>query len=128
MHISAKDRITDDGTFLNNYESALLIFFRQSGYVGAIHAIFARNAAEHPDRTCVVETASSGTPQRSFTYKQIFEASNILAHFLHDAGVTNGDVVMIWAHRSVDLVISIMGTLVFPSFHPRNSPIFVSMR
>ncbi|KUI64899.1 L-aminoadipate-semialdehyde dehydrogenase large subunit [Cytospora mali] len=41
----------------------------------------------------------------------MYEASNLLAHHLHDAGVTNGDAVMIWAHRSVDLVVCIMGTL-----------------
>ncbi|KAM5351841.1 hypothetical protein ACJ41O_004564 [Fusarium nematophilum] len=58
------------------------------------------------------ETKASETPERVFTYKQINEASNILAHHLHEAGVTNGDVVMIWAHRSVDLVVAIMGTLV----------------
>ncbi|KAF4453084.1 L-aminoadipate-semialdehyde dehydrogenase [Fusarium austroafricanum] len=32
-------------------------------------------------------------------------------HHLTEAGVINGDVVMIWAHRSVDLVVAIMGTL-----------------
>lgn len=83
-----------------------------SGYVGSIHSIFHENAKEHPDRICVVETASSQSPERRFTYKQIYEASNILAHHLHDAGITNGDVVMIWAHRSVDLVVAMMGTLV----------------
>lgn len=82
-----------------------------SGYVGAIHEIFAANAQKHPERACVIETESSETPERTFTYQQIFEASNVLAHYLHDAGVTNGDVVMIWAHRSVDLVVSIMGVL-----------------
>ena len=30
-----------------------------SGYVGAIHEIFHKNAVEHPDRPCVTETASS---------------------------------------------------------------------
>lgn len=83
-----------------------------SSYVGSIQEHFSRVAQEHPDRICVVETKSSTTPERSFTYKQIYEASNVLAHYLHDAGVTNGDVVMVWAHRSVDLVISIMGVLV----------------
>lgn len=82
-----------------------------SGYVGSIQGHFSKNARAHPDRTCVVETATSQTPERTFTYKQIYEASNTLAHYLHDAGVTNDDVVMIWAHRSVDLVVSIMGTL-----------------
>ncbi|KAI9762933.1 MAG: putative NRPS-like protein biosynthetic cluster [Geoglossum simile] len=82
-----------------------------SGYVGSIQWHFSEAAKKHPDRVCVVETGSSEAPERRFTYKQIYEASNVLAHFLHDAGVTNGDVVMIWAHRSVDLVVSIMGTL-----------------
>ncbi|EED19599.1 alpha-aminoadipate reductase Lys2, putative [Talaromyces stipitatus ATCC 10500] len=82
-----------------------------SGYVGSIQDIFGQNAKSHPDRTCVVETASSEGPERRFTYKQIYEASNTLAHYLHDAGITNDDVVMIFAHRSVDLVVAIMGTL-----------------
>ncbi|KAF4637405.1 hypothetical protein G7Y89_g678 [Cudoniella acicularis] len=51
------------------------------------------------DRDEVVR--SSG---ENITYKQIYEASNVLAHYLHDAGVTSGDV-MIWAHRSADLVV-----------------------
>lgn len=58
----------------------------------------------------MIETKSSETPERRFTYRQIYEASNLLAHYLHEAGVSNGDVVMIWGHRSVDLVVSIMGT------------------
>jgi L-aminoadipate-semialdehyde dehydrogenase len=84
-----------------------------SGYVGSIQSRFSEMAKKHPDRVCVVETKSSEAPERRFTYRQIYEASNLLAHHLHDAGVTNGDVVMIWAHRSVDLVVSIMGTLVW---------------
>lgn len=83
-----------------------------SGYVGSIQSHFAQQANKNPDRTCVVETASSESPERRFTYRQIYEASNILAHHLVGAGVKNGDVVMIWAHRSVDLVVAVMGTLV----------------
>ena len=83
-----------------------------SGYDGSIQWHFSEAAKKHPDRICVVETKSSESPERTFTYKQIYEASNTLAHYLHEAGVTNGDVVMIWAHRSVDLVVSIIGTLV----------------
>ena len=83
-----------------------------SGYVGSIQWHFSENAKRHPDRICVVETKSSQTPERVFTYKQIYEASNTLAHYLHDAGITNGDVVIIFAQRGVDLVVAIMGTLV----------------
>lgn len=83
-----------------------------SGFVGPIHERFRASAEANPDSTCVVETKTSTSPERRFTYRQIYEASNVLAHYLHDAGVTNGDVVMIWAHRSVDLVVCMMGTLV----------------
>ncbi|RCI16477.1 hypothetical protein L249_1733 [Ophiocordyceps polyrhachis-furcata BCC 54312] len=82
-----------------------------SGYAGSIQQHFARQAADHPDRTCVIETSSPEAPERRFTYSHIYQASNVLAHHLTEAGVTNGDVVMIWAHRSVDLVVAIMGTL-----------------
>ncbi|KAI1001942.1 L-2-aminoadipate reductase large subunit [Podosphaera aphanis] len=82
-----------------------------SGYEGSIQWHFSENARKYPDRICVVETESSESPERVFTYRQIFEASNLLAHYLRDNGIVNDDVVMIWAHRSVDLVVSIMGTL-----------------
>ncbi|KAL7619985.1 large subunit of alpha-aminoadipate reductase [Parahypoxylon ruwenzoriense] len=82
-----------------------------SGYVGSIQERFRASAEKYPDRTCVLETASSTNAERRFTYRQIYEASNTLAWYLHNAGITNGDVVMIWAHRSVDLVIALMGTL-----------------
>jgi L-aminoadipate-semialdehyde dehydrogenase len=82
-----------------------------SSYIGAIHEIFHNNARAHPDRPCVTETASSTASERQFTYRQIFEASNVLANQLHDAGITNGDVVMIFAYRSVELVVAFMGTL-----------------
>lgn len=52
------------------------------------------------------------SPTRTFTYRQIDEASSAIAHHLHEAGITNGDVVMIFAYRSVELVCAFMGTLV----------------
>ncbi|KAI1822510.1 alpha-aminoadipate reductase [Xylaria intraflava] len=82
-----------------------------SGYAGAIHEIFHKNALAHPDRPCVTETKTDTSPTRTFTYRQIDEASNTIANYLHEAGITNGDVVMIFAHRSVELVCAFMGTL-----------------
>lgn len=70
-----------------------------SDYRGAIHDIFAENAKKHPERLCVVETQSSKTPRRAFTYSQINETSNQVAHHLLENGVERGDVVMIYAHR-----------------------------
>lgn len=82
-----------------------------SSFRGAIHDIFSANAEAHPDRTCVVETASDDGPERRFTYQQIHEASNILAHHLVNAGLERGEVVMIYSYRGVDLVVAVMGTL-----------------
>ncbi|KAF2165690.1 hypothetical protein M409DRAFT_67064 [Zasmidium cellare ATCC 36951] len=82
-----------------------------SNYRGAIHEIFAASAGKHPDRSCVVETASSTSPKREFTYKSINESSNIVAHHLVSNGIQRGEVVMVYAHRGVDLVVAVMGVL-----------------
>ncbi|KAK4231115.1 hypothetical protein QBC38DRAFT_466864 [Podospora fimiseda] len=106
-----------------------------SGYVGSIQEHFRAQVEAHPERTCVVETKSSTTPERRFTYRQIYEASNTLAWHLHNAGVTNGDVVMIWAHRSVDLVVALMGilasgatmTVLDPAYPPARQQIYLEV-
>lgn len=82
-----------------------------SNFRGAIHDIFSANAEAHPDRICVVETKSDDGPERKFTYQQIHESSNILAHHLVQSGLERGDVVMIYSYRGVDLVVAVMGTL-----------------
>ena len=83
-----------------------------SDYRGAIHEIFSENAVRHPERQCVIETAVSPTAaSRVFTYQQIYEASNILAHYLIANRVDRGDVVMVYAHRGVELVVAVMGIL-----------------
>ncbi|KAL8926884.1 MAG: hypothetical protein Q9208_002693 [Pyrenodesmia sp. 3 TL-2023] len=75
-----------------------------SDYRGAIHEIFAENAQRHPERLCVVETQSTKTPRREFTYRQINEASNQVGHHLLENGVERGDFVMIYAHRGTLLI------------------------
>ena len=82
-----------------------------SKFHGAIQDRFAQNVSQYPDRTCVVETASRTTPQRNFTYRQIHEASNVLAHFFLQRGIERGEVIMIYAYRGVDLVIAILAVL-----------------
>lgn len=69
----------------------------------AIHEIFAKNAKSFPDRECVVETKSSQRKERSFTYRQIHEASNLLAQHFLSHGCNVGDVVMIYAYRGLVL-------------------------
>ena len=82
-----------------------------SQFRGPIHELFAANANRRPELLCVRETASGSSPQRDFTYKQINEASNIVAHHLIQSGIQKGEVVMIYAHRGADLVVAVMGVL-----------------
>ncbi len=46
-----------------------------------------------------------------FSYGNIRKASNILAHHLIKNGLQREDVVMVYAHRSVDLVVAVMAVL-----------------
>ena len=64
-----------------------------------------------PDKQCVIETQSSQRPERIFTYRQINQASNQLAHHLIAHGCKVGDVVVIYAYRGVDLVVAYIGAL-----------------
>ncbi|KAJ7695395.1 hypothetical protein B0H17DRAFT_1198634 [Mycena rosella] len=83
---------------------------------GAITDVFSRNALQSPERPCVVQSipaASLSDPQEkvTFSYGAIRHASNILAHHLIKGGVQREEVVMVYAHRSVDLVVAVMAVL-----------------
>lgn len=81
-----------------------------NGWRGAITDIFSANAKKNPERTCIVESTSQDTA-RVFTYKQMDEASNVLAHALLANGVEREDVVTVYSTRNVDLVVAVMGIL-----------------
>ncbi|KAL6453842.1 LYS2 L-2-aminoadipate reductase large subunit [Candida maltosa Xu316] len=150
---------TDDGANLTIYYNALLysherivIFGEQfTQYLSAvlenpsvpitkraIQDIFMANAEKHPERTCVVETESfmdPSTKTRSFTYKQINQASNIVGNYLKETGIKKGDIVMIYAYRGVDLMIAVMGVLkagatfsvIDPAYPPARQNIYLSV-
>ena len=106
-----------------------------SDFRGAIHDVFAANAQRHPDRLCVAETASERSPRREFSYRQIHEASNLLAHHLVANGIERGDVVMVYAYRGVDLVVAVMGVLkagatfsvIDPAYPPDRQKIYLEV-
>ncbi|KAJ5892616.1 hypothetical protein N7504_009307 [Penicillium tannophilum] len=106
-----------------------------SKFRGAIHDIFSANAEKHPEKICVVETKSSNSPHREFTYKQINEASNILGHHLVQSGIQRGEVVMVYAYRGVDLVVAVMGVLkagatfsvIDPAYPPERQNIYLDV-
>ncbi|GAA6012736.1 hypothetical protein JCM10207_005345 [Rhodosporidiobolus poonsookiae] len=111
-----------------------------TGYRGAITEIFSRNAAAFPDRVCMVESlppASEGEKEgeRRFTYRQMDEASNVLAHHLVKSGVQREEVVTVYSTRGVDLVVAVMGILkagatfsvIDPAYPPARQTIYLQV-
>ncbi|KAJ3399369.1 large subunit of alpha-aminoadipate reductase [Chytriomyces hyalinus] len=109
------------------------------GFEGAITDIFAKNAAAHPDRCCIVESLLSAdgitSTERTFSYKQIHEASNIVAHALIKGGIQREDVVVLYSYRGVDLVVAVMGVLksgatfsvIDPAYPPPRQIVYLSV-
>ncbi|ODN77722.1 L-aminoadipate-semialdehyde dehydrogenase [Cryptococcus amylolentus CBS 6039] len=114
------------------------------GFVGAIPDIFAANAKANPDRICVVQSEPAegqtmmdgpSRGRRMYTYKQIDEASNVLAHSLLKNGLERGEVVMVYAARSVEMVVCVMGILkaggvfsvVDPAYPPSRQNVYLSV-
>ncbi|WBW73667.1 aminoadipate-semialdehyde dehydrogenase [Schizosaccharomyces osmophilus] len=108
-----------------------------SGFRGPIQDIFAHNAAKFPERECIVVTPSvtENASATSYTYRQIDESSNILAHHLVQSGIERGDVVMVYAYRGVDLVVAVMGVLksgatfsvIDPAYPPARQTVYLGV-
>ncbi|KAH8116226.1 large subunit of L-aminoadipate-semialdehyde dehydrogenase [Phellopilus nigrolimitatus] len=103
-------------------------------FKGAITDVFSRNARQHPDRPCVIQYTP--THERIvFTYSAIRNASNILAHHLLQNGVQREEVVMVYAHRSVDLVVAVMAVLkagatfsvIDPAYPPTRQTVYLKV-
>jgi L-aminoadipate-semialdehyde dehydrogenase len=83
---------------------------------GPITDVFTQNAVRWPNRPCVVQSVPAATldePQekRTYTYDVIRHASNILAHNLLRGGIQREEVVMVYADRSVELLVAVMAIL-----------------
>ncbi|PKY43091.1 large subunit of L-aminoadipate-semialdehyde dehydrogenase [Rhizophagus irregularis] len=104
-------------------------------FQGAITDIFASNAKKFPDRSCVIESRADSDENHIFTYRHIYEASNLVARYLIRNGIEREDVVMIYAYRGVDLVVAIMGVLkagatfsvIDPAYPPDRQNIYLSV-
>ncbi|KAI6104324.1 hypothetical protein F5141DRAFT_182380 [Pisolithus sp. B1] len=107
---------------------------------GAITDVFSQNAKCFPDRTCIIQSIPVTTldaPQKSlvYNYGDIRRASNILAHHLLQGGVQREEVVMIYAHRSVELVVAVMAVLkigatfsvIDPAYPPSRQVIYLEV-
>jgi amino acid adenylation domain-containing protein len=77
----------------------------QTQWEGTSHTLFSRQAAQTPDQPALIEA------QQTWSYQELDERSNQLAHWLLAAGVRRGDPVAIYAHRSASLVCAVLGIL-----------------
>jgi amino acid adenylation domain-containing protein/FkbM family methyltransferase len=70
-----------------------------------VHTAFAARATEAPEATavCVLD--------RQYSYRELNERSNQLAHYLIDVGVVPGDLVGLCIDRSLDMVVGILAIL-----------------
>ncbi|KAE9396455.1 large subunit of L-aminoadipate-semialdehyde dehydrogenase [Gymnopus androsaceus JB14] len=96
---------------------------------GPITSVFASNAAITPEKAAIV------TQTKSYTYASLLKAANTLSNHLLKHGVERGDVVMIYAHRSADLVLAVLGTLsagatfsvIDPAYPPERQIVYLSV-
>jgi amino acid adenylation domain-containing protein len=72
---------------------------------GAVHEWIADRAREAPERIAVVEGGAA------WSYGELAERGHRLAHRLRRLGVSKGDRVAIWAHRSAELAWAVLGVL-----------------
>ncbi len=70
-----------------------------------VHELFSEQAKKTPDRTALV------FEDRKFTYKELDEMSNSLAHFLREKGIKPNDIVPIIAKRSWHVIVAMLGVL-----------------
>ncbi len=70
-----------------------------------IHELFTEQAKRTPDSIALV------FEDREFSYKELDEMSNSLAHFLREKGVKPNDIVPIIAKRSWHVIVAMLGIL-----------------
>ena len=70
-----------------------------------VHELFSEQAARTPDKVALV------FEDKQFTYKQLDEMSNSLAHYLREKGVKPNDIVPIISQRSYLAVVAMFAVL-----------------
>jgi amino acid adenylation domain-containing protein len=77
----------------------------ESEWSGAAHTLLSTQASLSPEGTALADA------RRTWTYRELDERSNQLAHRLLAAGLQRRDLVAIYAHRSAPLVWAMFGVL-----------------
>lgn len=74
-------------------------------WVGSVHDRLSRQAAQLPEKLAVVDSRDR------WTYRELNDRSNQLAHCLVGKGIRPEDIVAIYGHRSASLVWAVLGVL-----------------
>ena len=70
-----------------------------------VHELFTEQAKRTPDKIALV------FEDEKFTYKQLDEMTNSLAHYLREKGVKRNDIVPIIAKRSWHVIVAMLGIM-----------------
>ena len=70
-----------------------------------VHELFAQQVIRNPEKAALV------FHDITFTYKQLDEMSNSLAHYLRDKGVGRGNIVPIASKRSWHFIVAMLGIM-----------------
>ena len=87
-----------------------------------VHELFTEQAKRTPDKIALV------FEDEKFTYKQLDEMSNSLAHYLREKGVKRNDIVPIIAKRSWHVIVAMIGVMKAGGAYMPVSPEFPSER
>lgn len=108
--ISAPDTTVEQLDILTESEKQKVVYDFNNTAVDyprdkCVHELFSEQAAKTPDKVALI------FEDKQFTYKQLDEMSNSLAHYLREKGVKPNDVVPIIAKRSWHIIVAMLGIL-----------------
>lgn len=99
-----------NNTQTNNFQNA------------CIHRLFEAQVAKTPDAVAVQFEC------RSFTYRELNDRANQLAHYLHSFGIKPDAIVGVYMERSLDAIVGILGILKAGGAYLPLDPIYAKER
>lgn len=108
--ISAPDTTVEQLDILTESEKQKVVYDFNDTAVNyprdkCVHELFSEQAAKTPDKVALI------FEDKQFTYKQLDEMSNSLAHYLREKGVKPNDIVPIISQRSYLAVVAMFAVL-----------------
>ncbi|WP_128896679.1 amino acid adenylation domain-containing protein [Longirhabdus pacifica] len=108
--LSNEDKLSEAGKVLNDAEFLETVYTWGQGekrdeILLPLHHVFEKQARLHPDVIALT------FEEQSITYHQLNEQANQLAHYLLSFDLGPHKMVALYVHRSIDMIVAIMGIL-----------------